>query len=143
MKPHETIGFLVKVIHDAVGVKANSQLEEFDLTLQQMRVLRFLSRRQGEPACHRDCEAHFHVTHPTMIGILQRLESKGFIQTTINTRDKRLRDVHLTAKADEVLAAVHNHIRETEDLMLRGLTPEEIAQLTDLLNRVYRNIREG
>jgi MarR family multiple gene transcriptional regulator MgrA len=137
---NETISFAIKLIHDAIRVKADNRLQEFDLTLSQMRVLNLLARRQGEPMRQKEIEDSFHVTHPTMIGTLKRLEAKGFIQNTVNLRDRRMRDVKLTTKGEQVQSVIENRVRLMQQRMLEGLTEPEVSLLTELLDRVYRNI---
>lgn len=143
MKPNDNIGFIIKLIHDAIRARADSELREAGLTLSQSRVLGFLGRRHGEPACQKDIEEFFHVTHPTMIGILQRLETKGFIQSAVNSQDRRFRDIRLTPKGEQQQSAMHEHIQHMEQIMLTGLTVQETAQLRGFLNTIYRNITEN
>jgi DNA-binding MarR family transcriptional regulator len=75
-----------------------------------------------------------------MIGTLKRLEAKGFIQNTVNLRDRRMRDVKLTTKGEQVQSVIENRVRLMQQRMLEGLTEPEVSLLTELLDRVYRNI---
>lgn len=143
MSAGQDVGRTIKLIHDAVKAKADSQFRVFDLTLSQVRVLHFLGRRHGEPASQKDIEDFFHVTHPTMIGILRRLEHKGFVQSTVNAQDRRLREIRLTAKGEQAQAVLRDHARHMDRSMLQGLSEQEVAELTRLLAAVYRNIAES
>jgi len=133
-------GYMIKLINDAIVMKANLQLKERELTWSQMRVLAFLGRRRGEAASQKELEKAFTVSHPTMIGILKRLENKGFIQSSVNTRDKRLRDISLTEKGTKVQNDMCGKSAEMERIIHRGLSESQVDQLSEMLNTVYRNI---
>ena len=54
-------------------------LEKMDLTASQGRLMAFLFHRGDSPTYAKDVETTFQLTHPTVSGLLSRLEQKGFI----------------------------------------------------------------
>ncbi len=143
MELNKGTGFMIKLIHDAISVKANSHLQEYDLTLSQMRVLAFLGSRRGEPVSQKELEKIFHVKHPTMIGILRRLANKGFVQSTVNPRDKRSREIRLTEKGKNVQTEMMLKPQQLERIMHRGLSETQIVELSQMLQTIYLNIIES
>ncbi len=133
------IGFAIKKIHDAIAAAANAALRPYDLTLAQADFLRFLAQR-STPTTLRDLELHFHLKHPTVVGIVHRLEEKGFVSTETAENDRRCRLVRTTARADEVRQILHAAVAEMEQRLTRGLSEEEQALLLRWLRWLYDNI---
>ncbi len=139
MEQIKDIGILIKVIHDKIGAKANERLRVYDLTIAQVRVLRRLSEAGGLLSL-KALETFFRVKHPTMIGILRRLEAKEFVAIEINAQDKRLRDVHLLPKGTALNAKMYALLKEDEARLTAGFTPDETETLRALLLHAYRNL---
>lgn len=140
--PQGDVGLLIKGIHEQLEKRANLMLRQFDLTLTQTRVLFYLHDHQGEKTTPKDIEDYFGVTHPTVVGLLQRLEGKGFIVSEPDEGDRRCRVVRLAADGplDRVLCKMPPE--SMEPMLTRGLTPAEIAQLRRSLEIVYQNVQE-
>ncbi len=138
----EDIGYLMKLIHFAIRADADKNLREFDLTLSQTRVLTYLTRQEGRVAPQKEIEANFRVAHPTMVGLLHRLESKGFIRVQVNRDDRRMKDIALTREGEQAAACADKHRRRMEEAMTSGLSSGERKQLASLLHRVYEGIVE-
>lgn len=136
----EHIGRLVKMLNDTLECRANQNLKEWDLTLQQTRILGFL-KSQGGCAAQKDAAKEMKVSGPTLVGLLQRLEAKGFVEIRIDPQDRRKRIISLTEKEMHVRALMHNHHEKMEAILCRGLTAEQRAELIVLLKKVYDNLQ--
>ena len=73
------LGFKIKIISKLLTQNMNNSITSLDLTSSQARVLGYLCYRtqRQETVYPRDIERHFRFTHPTVSGLLQRLEAKG------------------------------------------------------------------
>lgn len=131
------IGFLIKLVHDALDRSINRELEAQRLTHSQMSVLAYLHTRGEVHTSIRDIQEHLNVSHPTAAGLVRRLEQKGFVHLLTDPEDKRARIVRLDPSAQQLAEVNPLHVEED---LLRGLTQEERRQLRELLLRVYRNI---
>ena len=133
------IGFLVKLVHDAIDRRINQELEDQHLTNSQMSVLSYLCRRGGSDTTIRNIQDFLKVSHPAAAGLVRRLEQKGFVHLTTDPRDRRARIVRLDASVR------HNYepglTLHMEERLLQGLTDEECGHLCSLLLRVYENIK--
>lgn len=133
------IGYLMKTINDKIKVKADADLKSHALTLSQSRVLAYLNGRGGQ-ATQKEIEDFLEVSHPTVVGIVSRMEQNGFLTTWFDAGHQRSKMVRLTGKAQAFGEDMDSIIREQEETMLRGLTPEEIAQLERALLVIYHNL---
>lgn len=133
------VGYLIKGIHDKLKVKADVDLKEFDLTLTQSRVMGFLAGNGGQ-ATQKEIEVFLGVTHPTVVGVVSRMEQKGFLVSWIDESDKRNKNVMLTEKANAVGADMDRSVETMEDRLVASLSAEEVKKLKDMLWVMYKNL---
>ena len=136
------IGFLLKVIQDNAERHANQVFRKLELTSSQVRVLKFLRERKDAPTTQKELEQYLMVSHPTVVGIVQRLEHKGFLRTQFDGEDKRNKYIYLTEKEAELFERIRRCQEEMELLLTNGMTKEQIALLRELLQIVYDNLRQ-
>ena len=117
------IGYLIKMINDKVKVKADADLSTYELTLSQSRVLTFLKSKDGQ-ATQKEIEEFLEVSHPTVVGIVSRMEQRGYVTTWLDTKQQRSKMVRLTAKAQTIGEELVRMVQEQENTMLQGLTQE-------------------
>ena len=96
--PQKDIGYLIKNINDKLKVKADADLKNSNLTLAQSRVLAFLDSRGGQ-ATQKEIEVYLEVSHPTVVGIISRMEQNGHLRCRVDETDKRNKIVALTEQA--------------------------------------------
>ena len=135
------IGFLFKVIQENADRHANQLFKPVDLTSSQVRVLKYLRQRGDIPTTQKDLEQYLQVTHPTVVGIVQRLEQKGFIRTEFDGSDKRKKYIYRTDKEEELYEQLKNSHEAYEHLLTKGMTREQVEQLHGLLEMVYENVK--
>lgn len=81
-----------------------------------------------------------HLKAPTVSVALGRLEKLGFITRAPDTGDQRAVRVYLTEKGRELDRSTLQRIRETDAILMQGITPDESLQLMDLLSRIRQNM---
>jgi len=136
------IAFRIKLIDEAVKAAANAALQQYGLTLVQMRVIGFLGNREGHACPQKDLEEAFCVRHSTMIGLIKRLCAKGLVAAETHPEDRRKRIIRLTERGEAVCRELKGLLLDVRTRMLNGLTREEIDRLSELLGRVYANLTD-
>ena len=114
-------------------------LETMDLTASQGHIMGYLAHRQTPP-CPRDIESEFRLSHPTVSGILSRLEQKGFITQRPDPHDRRCKRIYVLDKGKQCHELMHATIHANEQRLVEGFTPEEQAQFAALLQRAITNM---
>ena len=114
-------------------------LETMELTAAQSHIMGYLAHRKTPP-CPRDIESEFHLSHPTVSGILSRLEQKGFVQLRTDPDDRRCKRIYILPKGDQCHALMHETIFSNEQRMVQDFTPEEREQFAALLQRAITNM---
>lgn len=132
-------GHLARVLHACTGQTMTAALAQMELTAAQSHILCYITYRKSPP-CARDIEEAFQLSHPTVSGILSRLEQKEFIEMRPDALDRRCKRIYIREKGLEVDEIMHQTVRSTEERMVQGFTEEEKAQFTDLLCRAIDNM---
>ena len=117
----------------------DNAMEKLELTGAQGHIMAYLAHAKTPP-CPRDLEAEFHLTHPTVSGLLSRLEQKGFVELRTDPEDRRIKRIYVLEKGLQCHEVMHNTIQQNEQRMVEGFTPEEQAVFSDLLQRAIRNM---
>lgn len=70
---NDDVGYMLKKVNDRIHIQADANLKECGLTFSQMRVLMVL-RKNGGQVSQKMIEEELGVAHPTVVGIVSRLE---------------------------------------------------------------------
>ena len=132
-----------RLLDQAGKQRVDQQFQEMELTAMQSYVLRYLHDRAGEVVYPKDIEQRFHLTHPTVSGLLARLEAKGFIVCTPDPDDRRCKRVSATEKAEQCYLRIRDTFHALEQETLQNFSPEEVQTLLRLLDRAIENLSEG
>ena len=135
----KSYGHFIKTLHFFLDQIMARELSDFELTPSQARIVGFLIHSETPP-CARDIEEAFQLTHPTVSGILSRLEQKGFIEFRPDENDRRCKRIYLLQKGLELDETMHKTILATEDTLVQDFTEEEKQQFADLLRRAIDNL---
>ena len=132
-------GHRIRILHWVADQTMSATLASMDLTASQGHILAYIAH-SPHPPCPRDMEEAFQLSHPTVSGLLSRLEKKGFIRTAPDPADRRCKRVFLDAKGEECLARMEQTISTNEHRMVENFTEEEKRQFADLLDRAIINM---
>lgn len=132
-------GHLIRILHWCTDQAMTSELEQLELTAAQGHIMVFLMHCQ-EPPCPRDVEEKFHLSHPTVSGILSRLEQKGFLELRPDKTDRRFKRIFILPKGMECHERMHRTILNNEEQMVKDFSPEERKQFQALLQRAIANM---
>ena len=132
-------GHYTRILHWCTDQRITAALAEMDLTASQGPILGFIAHRKIAP-CARDIEEVFRLSHPTVSGLLSRLEKKGFIEFFPDETDRRCKRIRLLPKGMECIAIMHQTIEQIETRMVQDFTDEEKELFFQLLNRAIANM---
>lgn len=122
-----------------VDQQISASLEDVELTCSQGHVMGFVTH-QAEMPCPRDVEEAFGLSHPTVSGLLARLEKKGFLELIPDEHDRRCKRIRMLPKGREYMDRLHLTIRETEGRLVKDMSPEEQEAFARYLDQAIRNL---
>lgn len=132
-------GHLARVLHACADQAMTAALAEMELTAAQSHILCYITYRKSPP-CARDIEEAFQLSHPTVSGILSRLEQKEFIEMRPDEQDRRCKRIYILEKGLQLDELMRQVIHSTEEKMVQNFTEEEKTQFSDLLRRAIDNL---
>lgn len=139
------LGKRLIILHRAIIKRIDERAQKMELTATQLRVLGEISRLKAMGAAkisQRDLENSFRVTHPTMTGIIQRLEKKGFVICTPCQEDRRYKNIDCA----EQYADTHKMLAEIDAAafseLCKGLTQEQIKTFSDITAIMLKNAED-
>lgn len=137
--PVKDVGYLIKNINDRLKVRADADLKKHNLTLTQSRVLAFLDSKGGS-ATQKEIEIFLEVSHPTVVGVVSRMEQKDYLTSRTDDSDKRNKIVTLTQKAKALGKEMEENILANERALLASFSDEDASKLKEMLLAIYNNL---
>lgn len=130
---------MLRLLSCSLSQSLTNALASMDLTSAQGHVIGYLVHCK-EPPCPRDLEEQFQLSHPTVSGLLSRMEKKGFVELRPDADDRRCKRIYILPKGWELDEVIRNTIDGMENQLVQGFTPEEKLQFENLLLRATRNM---
>ena len=136
-------GLKIAIINRAFRKRMDEKAASMGITSVQLRVLGSISRLEasGETEIHQnDLEQIEHVTHPAMTKLLQRLESKGFIQCVPSAKDRRYKKITCTEQSAGIHHVILAQDAEVLEEFCKNFTQEKKEMLTHLTDLLLKNV---
>lgn len=140
MYPPNAIGPLLKQIHDALEKESNQMLKPKDLTMAQIHLLFILKDCEDGSCPLKELEKVLHVAQSTTVGLVKRLEQKGFVESFGDANDKRIKIVKIMTEGLDACEQTQVGLQKVMRRLLTGLTEAEIGIFTELLQKVRKNL---
>lgn len=133
------IGYQFKLISDKLKVHADADLKNQGLTLAQSRVLTFLNEQDGI-ATQKEIEDYLQVSHPTVVGLVSRMEQNELVETWFDPENRRNKMVRLTEKSKKIGENMDEVTEQHDKALLNGLSEQEQTELNRMLNIILKNL---
>ena len=137
------IVFYLKKIFQTMEKNLNKELEIIDLTSMQAHVLIYLYKNKNNIINQRDIEREFELTNPTVNGILNRLENKGFIKRVVSHIDARNKVISLTDKSVLLINNMKKSAEKMESKMTLGINKDELDIFYRVIKKMFDNVQGG
>lgn len=136
------IGMLLGMLGNRLSAHCNRYMEEIELTDSQSKVIAYLIHNEDREVNQKDIELGLKLMNPTVTGILNRLEKKGFVARTKSKIDGRYKKVELTEKGKELREKMLRKAMEGNKYLFKGLSDEELAAFGKTLRVLLKNVSE-
>lgn len=136
------IGKILKIVNNYMDKDINNCLSDYNITRSQMGILIYIQVAECKniEANQVDIEKEFNLKNPTVTGLINRLEEKGYIKRVRSDKDKRYNKLELTESGREILNKGKRKAEENEEKLLKILTDDEIKELKRILTKIVNNI---
>ena len=136
------IGKILKIVNNYMDKDINNCLSDYNITRSQMGILIYIQVAECKniEANQVDIEKEFNLKNPTVTGLINRLEEKGYIKRVRSDKDKRYNKLELTENGREILNKGKRKAEENEEKLLKILTQDEVNELKRILTKIVNNI---
>ena len=138
----EPLGHKFKMITEKIHKHQDEALKKDDLTFSQMGVLLTILFHKEGPITTGEIGKALHITHPSTVGLINRLEEKRMVERIPNPNDSRSSYIKLTDKACEFLKENRKYNEQMDQDLIKGFSEDEIRQLRSYLDRIYINVEK-
>jgi len=137
---NKKIAILIKKLALEFDKISNPTLAPYDLTPTQFKILKYLY--DHENVIGMDIQNAYSMTNPTVTGILQNMETGGWIERVANPNDSRSKIIKLTKKSLDKKDELYNLGDNLEKEFTKDLTKEEYKELLNLLDKMMKGINK-
>ena len=134
------IGLLIKQISNLIRMRIDTELSAYDLTFSQLLVMRCVEGAGGETT-QKAIEQALNVSHPTVVGLISRLEKNGYVLSLSGDGKQKSKRIQITERGRQQKIQLAENRKKTDELLFHGFSESEKEALRQLLNRVYLNIQ--
>jgi DNA-binding MarR family transcriptional regulator len=127
-------GFLIHDVSRMRRIVVDRALKPLGITRSQWWVLAFLSRRDG--MTQTALAADLDLTKVVVGGLVDRMESVGFVERRADDRDARARRVYLTRAGQKLVATIRKAVDVVEADIMSEISDEELDQAGRVLAKI-------
>jgi DNA-binding MarR family transcriptional regulator len=131
-------GFLIHDVSRLRRVAVDRALKPLGITRAQWWVLAFLSRRDG--MTQTALAADLDLTKVAVGGLLDRMESAGFIERRADKMDGRARRVYLTRAGAKLVGAIRQSVETVELEILSRVSDRQLEQAAETLRALKETL---
>src|SRR5436190_10250251 len=132
--PFRSAAFLRSTLGFTVSRRFHEMLGPLGLGPGEFALLRAVAASGGEP--QNALAERLHISPSWMVAIVDELERRGLLERRPHARDRRVRNLHLTAAGKKLLRQAERRAQQFDRQVTDPLTEAELQQLLELLQRV-------
>jgi DNA-binding MarR family transcriptional regulator len=136
---NESLGRLIYLTAQEIKNYAEKLLKPYDLTLEQLHLLKHLS--SGSGISQRELGQFVNKTPANITRILDRLELKNLVIRRSSPEDRRASQVYLTDQGQALVQEVFAIFELFSSQLTQGTTEQEKQQTREILARIGQNIK--
>ena len=111
------------------------------LTIHQCWILQYLTEHMDHPVRQKEIEQIFSIRRSTANTMLKTMEKNGYIRREDDPEDARPKQLIITEKGRDASVRMTDRLKEYDELMLKGISSEELQVFSNILERMEKNIR--
>ena len=138
MNHDEMVARQVLILARQIKRRRNQHLRTVGLTTEQADALTFFTDQPGRTVTA--LKTYQEITHQTARMIVQRLQTRGYVQLVVSPTDARAKQVVVTPSGRAKREQLRQHGWQTSAQMFAHLDAEQQQVFLDLLRQVNQNL---
>ncbi len=127
-------GFLIHDVSRLRRVVVDRALKPLGVTRSQWWLLAFLSRRDG--MTQTALAADLDLSKVAIGGLVDRVETLGFVERRADRNDGRARRVYLTKAGAKMVSVIRDSVQQVELDIVSGLSDDEMSRAANTLAKL-------
>ncbi|WMJ88940.1 MarR family winged helix-turn-helix transcriptional regulator [Anaerocolumna sp. MB42-C2] len=136
----EDNGILIQRLAKNMKYLADENLSNHNITIEQVKILRFLSESPGSYAYQKDIEQNFAIKRSSVTNILQNMEKSELVERIGDESDGRIKRVLLTEKGSKLSKTLKDFICKLELVIVSDMSGDEKELFNKLLKKSLNNV---
>lgn len=136
--PFRSVAFMLSSLGYAISRGFHEVLRPLELEPGEFALLRAVAASDGE-AQHALAE-RLHISPSWMVAVVDELEKRGLLERRPHARDRRVRNLHLTAAGKKLLKQAERQAEQFDREVAEQLGEADRERLLDLLDRVAAGV---
>ena len=132
-RPTQSIGFLINKARNILTIEMDAALKDLDISSQQMGIL--MSLTLGLAATPFELSKLLGIDTGLMTRMLDKLEAKDLLQRSRSLEDRRVVNLALTKKGEEVAGQIPEVAPDVLNAHLKKFSKVEFEELRRLLRK--------
>jgi len=137
MKLQESPGFIIAKLGHRMAVELDKALKKYGVTISQWTILNLLWQKEGLSQV--ELQQILGLEGATITGLLQRMESGGFVRRSPDLDDRRIQRIYLTELGRSMEVPLCNEAHQVNEKALQNFSPDERDFFMRLLSRALNN----
>lgn len=138
----ENFGPLLHGTARAWRLKLDERLKPLGMSQAKWRTLLHLSLAE-QPVTQAEIAARLGIEEPTLVNILHRLESAGWVKRSHSQHDRRCKTVTLGRRARGVIAEIAATANQLRNELMSGVRPAELETCMRVLRTVQAKAEDA
>lgn len=140
-EPRELLGRLIGETHRLWRTRMDERLKPLGLSQARWTTLRVLARH-GDAMPQTELAARVGVEAPTLVGILDGLVRDGYVSRRASTNDRRVKTIHLTAKAQRKSEQIDQIAKKLRAEIIQSINADELNTAVRVLDSVKNTLMD-
>lgn len=136
--PNESVGFHCSLTYRAFVRVLEKRLDGTGISPAQFIALAHLTVFGDMPQA--ELAAHLSTSPVTVVKLIDRMERDGWVERRPSTRDRRVKQVIPTSKAETVWDELTEYARGVVEQAYRGIPEKDIDRLKETLSKIRKNL---
>ena len=134
----QSVGFLLSQLGYVVARRFRAAMAGVDLEPRHFALMRAIEAADGQ--AQNVLAEKLDIPASSMVSLVDHLEERGLVERRMHPADRRSRTLHVTTEGRTCLVEATARAGALEDLLCRGLDPEERRALISRLQLVGHNL---
>lgn len=124
----------IRKIVRSINLESKKIQKEYGVSIPQLLTLKYLSDQEDYKASHGEIARYLNLNSSTVTGIVNRLETKGYVARLPRKGDRRVIHISLTSSGSSLLDRSPRLLHVELSGKLKGLPENKIREINSSLN---------